>query len=284
MHSQEADTLQKFIFENSNVRGDLIHLRASYQVARERYDYPPVVAEQLGQALAVATLLGSTIKFDGSLIMQIQAAGPVNLLVAQVTHDRHIRGLARWAEVPPEQGTLDTIYGDGQITITIAANRFEDRYQGIVGLSGDTLADAIGAYFEQSEQIKTHMWLVADQEQVVGMLLQKLPGDDPDPDLWQRVEMLGSTVTAEELFQLSSAQILQRLFHEEDVRLFDPEPVSFRCSCSRDKVGAMIRGLGIDEARDIVKHEDEIKVGCEFCNRQHVFDAVDVEALFASSH
>lgn len=282
MHTQEADTLQKFIFDNSNVRGDLLHLRASYQVARERYDYPDTIAAQLGQALAATTLLGSTIKFKGSLIMQIQAAGPINLLVAQVSHDRHIRGLARWTDTPTADASLAETYGQGQITITVAADRFEERYQGITALSGDTLADAIEAYFEQSEQIKTHMWLVADQQQVVGMLLQKLPGEDPDPDLWQRVEMLGSTITAEEMLSLSSAEILQRLFHEEDVRLFDPEPVSFRCSCSRDKVGSMIRGLGLDEARDIIEQEGKVEVGCEFCNRQHVFDAVDVEALFAT--
>lgn len=282
---QEADTLQRFLFENSNIRGILVHLRASYQTTRERYEYPDAVASQLGQTLTASVLLGATIKFQGSLIMQIQSQGPINMLVAQCTHDRHIRGLARWqGEI--EGDTLGENYGEGRIVITIAGDKFEDRYQGIIGLEGRVLAEALEHYFVQSEQLDTRLFLVADNQQAVGMLLQRLPGErgreEDESEFWHHIEALGSTITSEEMLQLESQEILHRLFHEEDVRLFDPEPVSFRCTCSREKITGMLRSLGLDEARQIVQDEGSVHVSCEFCNHQYDFDSVDVEEIFAS--
>lgn len=277
----DADTLQRFIFENSNVRGDFVHLRASYQAIRERASYPDLIAEQLGQALAASALLSATIKFGGSLIMQIQSAGPLNLLVAQCSHDRHVRGIAHWnGEV--REGPLAAIYGDGRLIITVDTAHNDERYQGIVELNGDTLAAALETYFAQSAQLDTRLWLVADQQQAVGMLLQRLPGPSTDDDLWPRVEALGATLTVEEMLQLPTREILRRLFHEEDVRLFDAEPVSFRCSCSRDKIVNMLRALGPDEANAILAEQGKISVTCEFCNAEHQFDAVDVKEVFAS--
>jgi molecular chaperone Hsp33 len=277
----DADTLQRFIFENSNVRGDFIHLCASYQAVRERATYPDLIAEQLGQALAASGLLSATIKFGGSLIMQIQSSGPLNLLVAQCTHDRHLRGLAHWQDEVHE-GTLPQMYGDGRLVITIDTAHNDERYQGIVSLEGDTLAEALEGYFARSEQLETRLWLVADQHQAVGMLLQRLPGPDADDDLWQRVEALGATLTTEEMLQLPTREILRRLFHEEDVRLFDAEPVSFRCTCSREKIVNMLRSLGHEESNAILAEQGKIDVTCEFCNASHQFDAVDVEEIFAS--
>lgn len=277
----DADTLQRFVFENSNVRGDFIHLRASYQAVRERATYPDLIAEQLGQALAASALLSATIKFGGSLIMQIQSSGPLNLLVAQCTHDRHLRGLAHWQDVVHE-GTLPQMYGNGRLVITIDNAHNDERYQGIVSLEGDTLAEALETYFTQSEQLETRLWLVADQHQAVGMLLQRLPGPDVDDDLWQRVEALGATLTVEEMLQLPTREILRRLFHEEDVRLHDAEPVSFRCSCSREKIVNMLRGLGQEESNAILTEQGKIEVTCEFCNASYRFDTVDVEEIFTS--
>lgn len=276
---QNRDTLQRFLFENSNVRGIFVHLGNSYQAALSRYDYPEAVGRELGRALAATTLLSATIKFDGSLIMQTQSEGPINMLVAQCSHDRHIRGLARWqAEALAAQP--DDRYGAGRMTITID-NRNDERYQGIVGISGGSLARTLEHYFKQSEQLRTHLWLTADRQQAVGMLLQHLPGREPDPDTWNRIETLGATLTSAEMLRLSTAEVLYRLFHEEEVRLFEEEPVSFRCSCSRDKVADMLRALGADEVRDILRQEGKVAVGCEFCNQPYEFDAVDAEALFA---
>ena len=278
---QRSDTLQRFLFENSNVRGIFIHLGNSYQTTLGRYDYPAEVGQQLGQALVASSLLSSTIKFDGSLIMQTQSSGPITLLVAQSNNQRQIRGLARWQD---EQlaNQPSNLYGDGHMTITID-NKNDERYQGIVDLAGGSLARAIENYFKQSEQIQTHIWLAADGQQAVGMLLQHLPGKEADQDIWDRLEALGSTLTNEEMLSLSTEEILYRLFHEEEVRLFEAEPVSFRCSCSRDKVADMLRALGPDEVHDIIKEEEMISVGCEFCNQQYEFDSVDAEQLFASA-
>jgi len=275
----DSDTLQRFLFENSNVRGIFIHLGNSYQTALSRYDYPPAVGQQLGQALAACALLGSTIKFEGSLIMQIQGSGPINMLVAQSNHQRHLRGLARWQE----EELPDNPFGDGRLVITIDNQANEERYQGIVGLADGKLNRAIEDYFKQSEQLQTRLWLAADKQNVVGMLLQHLPGQEADADIWNRIETLGATITETELLSLPSIEILQRLFHEEDVRLFEAEPVSFRCSCSRDKIVSMIQSLGTDEAHDILTEQGKISVGCDFCNQQYEFDSVDVEEMFASN-
>jgi len=277
---QHSDTLQRFMFENSNVRGILIHLGNSYQTALERYDYPAAVGQQLGQALAASALLGSTIKFEGSLIMQIQSTGPINMLVAQSNHEHHLRGLARWLE----DELPDNPFGEGRIVITIENETNDERYQGIVSLTDGNLSKAIENYFVQSEQLQTRLWLAADGQQVVGMLLQHLPGQEADEDVWTRIETLGATITEAELLSLPTLEILQRLFHEEDVRLFDAEPVSFRCSCSRDKIVSVIRALGTDEAHDILAEQGCINVGCDFCNQQYQFDSVDVEEMFASSN
>ncbi len=278
---KDADTLQRFLFENSNVRGTFIHLQASYLASRDRYEYPNAVAQQLGQTLAASTLLGSTIKFDGSLIVQIQSNGPINMLVAQCDDQRHIRGLARWqGEIDGD--SLKEIYGHGRITITINNDKNDERYQGIVELEGETLSEAIERYFSQSEQLKTRLWLYADHQQAVGLLLQQLPGGTTDEDFWHHIETLGETITRGELLQLSSQEILHRLFHEEDIRLFEPEPVSFRCSCSREKIITMIRALGYDEAHSIIEEQGQIEVGCEFCNQQYTLDRIDTEEVFAS--
>ena len=278
----DADTQQRFLFEHSDVRGDFIRLGASYQAVRERYSYPEAVARQLGQALVASTLLSATIKYSGSLVMQIQSNGPINMLVAQCNHKRHIRGLARWQRDIPA-GDLAQIYGQGRMVITIDNERNDERYQGIVGLDGKVLADAIEGYFKQSEQLETRLWLAADEHQAVGMLLQRLPDSrSNDSDLWHRVEMLGATVTEKELLGLPAQELLHRLFHEEDVRLFEPEPISFRCSCSREKISTMLKGLGNKEAQLILKEQGVIEVGCDFCNQHYTFDNVDVEEIFST--
>ena len=279
---QEADTLQRFIFENSHIRGSLIHLGASYRAVRQRYDYPDNVAAQLGQALVASALLSATIKYRGSLILQIQSSGPINMLVAQCTDERHIRGLARWQH-PPEPGNLSQLYGEGRMVITIDNRRQEDRYQGIVGVEGESLADAIENYFRQSEQLETHLWLAADNDQAVGMLLQKLPGDEAaDADMWNRIETLSATLTEQELLELPSRDILHRLFHEDDIRLFDPEPVSFRCSCSREKITTMLKSLGNAEIQSILDEQGKIEVGCDFCNQRYEFDEIDTKEIFVT--
>ncbi|MBP1148399.1 MULTISPECIES: Hsp33 family molecular chaperone HslO [Methylocaldum] len=276
----EFDSFQRFLFEDLGIRGELVRLDASWQAVLERHPYPPAVSSQLGQALAAVLLLSATIKFKGSLILQAQGHGPLNTLVAQATHQRTIRGLAHWrGEVTGE--TLSDIYGPGHLVLTVQ-NEDSEPYQGIVALEGDDLAGAIETYFSRSEQLATRLWLAADEQRAAGLLIQELPAKQRDRDDWTRVEYLADTVTEGELLNLPSQELLYRLFNEESVRLFDSEPISFRCGCSRERIESVLLTLGNHEVESILEQEDSVEVGCEFCNRRYHFDRVDIGGLFTN--
>ncbi len=282
MNPRDKDTLHRFLFEHTNVRGELVHLDASWQAALERKDYPAPVQELLGQAFAAAALLSATIKFNGSMTLQVQGDGPVTLLVVQATAQRNIRGLAHW-EGHVAHGSLAELIGRGRLAITIDPGDMGERYQGIVDLQQDSLAQCLEDYFRQSEQLATRLWLAADGVSAGGMLLQELPRETEDDDAWARDVHLGETIRHDELLQLPAREILHRLYHEEDVRLFEGEPVSFRCSCSRERIETMLRGLGHGEVQSVIEEQGAVRVDCEFCNQHYEFDSVDVESLFAAS-
>jgi molecular chaperone Hsp33 len=253
-------------------------MEASWQAVLERYAYPPAVSEQLGQAMAAVILLSATIKYDGSLILQAQGSGPLRTLVAQATRQRTVRGLARWeGELP--NGSLAQQYGTGQMMLTVA-NQGGDRYQGIVALEGEDLAEALERYFNHSEQLASRFWLVADEKHAAGLFLQQLPSSQDRQEAWQRIGMLAETVTRDELLKLPVQTLLHRLFHEEQVRLFEPEPVAFRCTCSRERIGSSLRAMGRTELQAILQEQGAIEVDCDFCNKHYRFDAIDTEQLF----
>lgn len=274
-----TDRFQRFLFEEIGVRGELVRLDASWQAVLKRHPYPPAVRSQLGQAIAATVLLSATIKFVGSLILQIQGRGPLSTLVAQATHRRTIRGLAHWrGEVPI--GPLSRVFGDGRLVLTIQREGL-DPYQGIVALEGDQLASALQRYFSQSEQLPTRLWLVADNARAAGLLLQKLPRSEPVEEDWGRLVLLADTICEGELLRLPFEDLLYRLFHEETVRLYEPEPVTFRCGCSRQRIETMLLALGRREVENILAEQKAVEVDCEFCNKHYRFDAVDVGMLFA---
>ena len=282
MTSRDTDRLHRFVFEHTDVRGELVRLDASWRALLERQQYPAPVRQLLGEALAAVTLLSATIKFDGFLHLQLRGDGPVNLVLVEVTAQRTVRGLARWSGAVPA-APLAAQVGKAWLTLTIDPGAGRERYQGLVAVEQDSLAATLEAYFRQSEQLATRLWLAADAHCAAGMLLQRLPESTPDPDAWNRDVMLGDTLTPSELLALSGHALLRRLFHEQDLRLFEPEPVSFRCRCSRERIATVLRGLGYDEVRDIVEEQGEVSVTCEFCRQTHLFDAVDVEHLFAAA-
>lgn len=279
-----GDSLQRFIFENAPIRGEIVHLDATWQAVLERRQYPPRVREVLGELMAAAALLTSTLKFDGRLIMQIQGKGPVSLLVVECTSDRTMRAIAQWqGEIP--DAPLAALVGDGRLAVTIDPLKGKERYQAIVALEGLTVAEAFENYFARSEQLATRLWLASDPRQAAGMLLQRLPeGETSDDDAWVRAVHLGSTITREELLALPVREIVHRLYHEEDIRLFSRMPVSFRCSCSRARVEAVLRMLGRDEIHSILDEQGSVSVDCEFCGSRYEFDRIDAEQLFAALH
>jgi len=282
---REHDQVLRFVIEGTPIRGQWVSLDASWRRCRDNSEADARALELLGEALAAVSLLAQSLKIDGGQItLQIRGEGPLHLLVAQATRERSLRGLVRQsAELPKgEAPHLEQLFGAQQIVITIDQGQGEP-HQGIVPLVGRRIGDALQHYFEHSEQLPTRLWLAADEHSAGGLLLQRLPGELEDGDAWNRVLQLADTVTDAELLQLPAAELLHRLFHEEDLRLFEPEPLRFACGCSRERIGEVIRSLGRGEAESIVAEQGGIRVTCEFCNARHEFDPVDIAALFDSA-
>lgn len=277
----QQDSLQRFLFDETGVRGTLVHLDQSWRTALGRHAYPETVRDQLGQAMAAVLLLAATIKFNGSLILQAQGDGPLSTLVAQATHRKTVRGIARWRAVVPG-GPLAAVFGDGRLVLTIQ-NEASEPYQGVVPLAGDKLAEALEHYFVSSEQLATRLWLAADEHAAAGLFVQQMPSHPGLDDDWERVVMLASTIRPEELLRLRGEELLYRLFHEERVRLFEPESVSFRCSCTRDRIERVLAAMGRREIDELIGEKGKVDVHCEFCNRLYQFDAVDAATLFAEA-
>ena len=276
------DSLQRFIFEHAPIRGEMVQLAATWQAVTERHRYPGPLRQVLGELMAAGALLAATLKFNGTLILQLHGNGPVKLIVVECSSDHAMRATAKWDGDIPE-GNLRALLGSGRFAISLVPESGQQGYQGVVDLDADSIAAALEHYMATSEQIATRIWLACDGQRSAGLLLQKLPErESADSDAWPRAEHLASTVKAGELLELEPHQLLRRLFHEEDLRVFEPRPVYFRCSCSRERVVGMLRMLGRDEVRSVIAERGEVEVHCEFCNRRYAFDAVDSEALFAA--
>jgi len=260
-----------------------VQLDATWKAVQEKHDYPDPVLHLLGEVMTAAVLLSATLKHESRLTMQIQGNGQIPFLVVECTHDRNLRGMAHYMEgIQP--GTLPELLGDGRLAITLEPAHSQERYQSIVELTGNTLADAIDDYLSRSEQLDTRIWLAVSEARTAGLLIQKLPASHTaeEQEGWNRIEQLSATITQKELLDLNAQQVIHRLYHEEDVRVFESEPVCFRCSCNKARVANMLRQLGIDEIRAILEEEQSVEVTCEFCNQQYRFDAVDAEQLFAT--
>lgn len=288
-----SDQLRRFILENLHVRGEWVVLESSWQEIQKTADYPKPVRHVLGEALAAISLLAESLKFDGSLILQIRGTKPVTMLVVQATSTGGLRGIAHWDGDIPEEATFNQLFGEGTIIISVepSSSGKGNRYQSLIALQGDSLADCLKDYFEQSEQLKTQLWLAVDDEKVAGLMLQALPRSSQDDTQqveqessidtgWQHATVLADTIKDQELLNLDAKTLLHRLYHEDDVRLFDKNPLRFECTCSQVKIDNAIRSMGEVEALDIIKEQGSIQVDCEFCNTHYEFDKVDVEKLF----
>jgi molecular chaperone Hsp33 len=275
------DSLHRFLFEEFPVRGKLVHLDKSWSAILNRYDYPEPVRRILGDTLAATALLASTVKFEGQITVQIQGDGPLTMVVIQCSNKLVLRGLARWEGVL-EDTALDQLISNGKLVISIENDQDNQRYQGVVPVTGETVADSLQEYFDRSEQLPTRLWLASDDESAAGLLLQRMPEQSAASadDFWNRVCLLASTIKPKELLELPEKQLLHRLFNEDDLRIFDRLPVSFRCTCDRERVENMLRSLGADEIRSMIEEHDDISVRCEFCNKGFEFDRVDSEGLF----
>ena len=282
-----SDQTQRFLFDDSDVRGEIATLGESYQHVLAKHAYPEPVAQLLGELLAAAALLVGTLKFDGLLVLQARSSGAVPLLMVECSSDREVRGIARYHAEQIEAGaTLPELMPEGALAITIDPAKGQ-RYQGIVALDGANLAECLTNYFAASEQLPTRFWLNADTRRACGLLLQQLPADrirdaEERAASWEHLRTLADTLTAEELLGLDSETLLHRLYHQEQLRLFEALPIRFRCSCSRERSARALISLGKEDALQLVAEQGgSVSIDCQFCNHPYRFDAADIAQLFA---
>jgi molecular chaperone Hsp33 len=243
-------------------------------------DYAEPVRELLGQLAVVTTLITANLKQAGRLTFQLRGDGEVSLLVMDCDEQLRLRGMAR-AAPDLSAGSLPALLGDGALTLTLDTADMRQPYQSHVPLQGETVAAVFEHYLAQSEQLPTRLWLAANRETAAGLFLQALPGAaERDADGWNRVQALADTVRPDELLGLGSIKLIGRLFPEEDVRVFDPRPVSYHCPRDQGKIESMLRGMGRTECEAILAEHGEIRVHDDICNHEYVLDAAAVSALF----
>ncbi len=288
-----TDSVVRFLVRDAGVRGVVVTLGRAWRDVVSRHALPVPVRDGLGEFSAAAALLGATLKFDGSLVLQIHGDGPVALFVVEYRSDGGYRATAKLREGAsiPDGAPLPKLVnaqGRGRFVVTLDPRERapeQPPWQGIVPFEDETVAGLLERYMQRSEQIPTRLWLAADGEHAAGLLLQRLPDEggqagDADVDGWNRVQRLAETVTREELLALPPEELLRRLFSQESLHAFDERSVRFACRCTRDKVGDMLKLLGSDEVEAILAERGEIEVRCEYCNETYRFDAVDSVALF----
>ncbi|ANW24270.1 MULTISPECIES: Hsp33 family molecular chaperone HslO [Vibrio] len=277
------NVLNRYLFEDLSVRGELVQLDEAYQRIISSKEYPAPLQKLLGELLVSTTLLTATLKFEGSITMQLQGDGPVSLAVINGDHDQKVRGVARWEGDIADDASIHDMLGKGHLVITIDPKKGE-RYQGIVGLDGDNLSDILESYFANSEQLKTRIWLRLGehegQQRAAGMLIQVMPDGTGTPEDFEHLEQLTDTVKNEELFTLEANDLLYRLYNQEKVRLFDPQPVEFHCGCSRERSGAAIVTIDRAEVNDILAEVGSISLHCDYCGTNYTFDEAQVSELF----
>ncbi len=277
------NVLNRYLFEDLSVRGELVQLDEAYQRIISSKEYPAPLQNLLGELLVSTTLLTATLKFEGSITMQLQGDGPVSLAVINGDHDQKVRGVARWEGDIADDASIHDMLGKGHLVITIDPKKGE-RYQGIVGLDGDNLSDILESYFANSEQLKTRIWLRLGehngQQRAAGMLIQVMPDGTGTPEDFEHLEQLTDTVKNEELFTLEANDLLYRLYNQEKVRLFDPQPVEFHCGCSRERSGAAIVTIDRAEVNDILAEVGSISLHCDYCGTNYTFDEAQVSELF----
>lgn len=294
MSKPDNDLLQRFLFEQSDIRGEIVSLQDSYQTVLTNHKQsaqplPAAITTLLGEFLSAAALLSATLKFDGIITLQAKPknAGALEVIMTDCTRHNNLRAVARYdadkaapgEEADDFRGLLD----GGYLVITIDPAKGE-RYQSVIAIEHDSLSECLNAYFQQSEQLPTRIWLAADGKRASGLLLQALPVQlqslEQRSELWQHLTLLADTLKADEQVALSHDEQLHRLFHQEALQCFEATALQFSCSCSRARTANMLISLGKEEIDAILKEQASIDVGCEFCHYIYHFSAEQATQLF----
>jgi molecular chaperone Hsp33 len=272
-----TDRSSRFLFNDADIRGSFVRLEESLKEVTQRHRYAEPLQNLLGEFLVAALLLSNTIKFKGRLTLQAKGDGPVKTMMAEATHDGKTRGIIQLNEDADETADFNAMFGNGVLAVTIEPMEGE-RYQSLVPLQGDTLASCLEHYFLQSEQLGTLIHLTANSDRAAGMLLQQLPSQlvrdaGKREQHWQTVNILGNTLTHEELLVKENQTILHQLFSNEDIQLLADEPISFYCSCSEERMAKALISLGGKELDQLFSEDPILELVCEFCGNTYSFDA-----------
>lgn len=275
-----SNYVQRFLLENLDIRGAVVHLDSVWQQMLSGRNYPQPVTQLLGEMSAVTLLLGENLKQAGRLTIQLNGSGPVSMLVIDCNDTLHIRGMAKYAQNIEAQRVSDLL-GHGQLLLTLDMPSMRESYQSIVPLDGNNITELFEHYFKQSEQLPSRLFLITTDTDIFGLLLQKLPAaDQQDPDGWARAKALAATVNDQMLFNLTAEELLIRLFYEETIRIFDAQTVHYGCQENPARIYAMLRSLGREEVYSILKEFGEVVVNDDICNREYRLDALAVDAVF----
>jgi molecular chaperone Hsp33 len=276
-----ADNITPFVFDSLPVRGALISLSRAWRRMLRDHEYDELVRETLGHAAAATGLIAQSLKFDGAITLQIQGGSGLRMLVMQCTSELELRGMASGSNDALASSFADLVQ-DAHCAITVDAG--ERPYQGIVEMEPSSLADSLENYFTRSVQVPSHVALVSDASLSGGVLLQQMPGQHGlDEDDWKRLGYLAATLTAGDFEAGDGMALIGKLFAEDDVRVFAPRPVAFRCRCSRRRTEEVLRMLGEAETRDVLAERGRVDITCEYCGRRRSFDPIDVSRLFAAN-
>jgi molecular chaperone Hsp33 len=278
----QHDQLHRYLFENVAVRGELVTVSETLEQVLANHSYPQPVKNVLAELLVATSLLTATLKFAGDITVQLQGDGPMSLAVINGNNNQQLRGVARVQGDIPENADLKTLVGNGYLVITIAPEEGE-RYQGVVGLEGDTLAACLEDYFLRSEQLPTRLIIRTGEHDgkmaAGGILLQVMPAQNAQTADFEHLATLTDTIKAEELFGLPANDVLWRLYHEEEVTVYDPQAVEFKCTCSRERCADALRTLPDEEVDSILADDGEIDMNCDYCGSHYVFNAMDIAEI-----
>lgn len=287
-----SDTLKKYLSADRSTRVQTLKLDSAWQTGLAHQDLPPVITSLLGQLTAASVLLAGNIKFDGSVVLQIQGNGPVNLIMVECTSDMNIRATAHVLDkslINADTNLQDLMNSDGKgrFSVMLEPANKNDRtsaYQGIVPLESDTVAQALEYYMQHSEQLDTRLWLAADDKQCGGLLLQRLPAEsDAAKHTWEHLQTLANTIKPDELIEKDSASLIHQLFWQDDLIAFPEQPIYWHCPCSRERVANMLQTLGKNEINEILQEQGHVEVDCNFCGKVYEFDEIDCIAIFSQS-
>ena len=274
------DDSYRFLFENADIRGETVILDNVLKDLLATHEYGPGVQKLLGEFAAATVVISNNLKFDGKVVLQGRGDGPISLIMVECSSDGHIRGIARGALDAPE-GSLRTHLAEGVLTLTIEPE-IGQRYQGIIAIQRDELADVLSDYFEQSEQLATKFWLSTRAGASAGLMLQQLPkqlvtSEEARLDQWQTLCALADTMTPDELLDTETDRLLFRLFNEWDVKRFKPKRIRFSCNCSRDRSLNAIRLLPDHEITELFEEQQTVTMNCEMCGESYHFSRNDVD-------